>query len=50
MELGGRREGRMFRREIVSIAILAALCLAALPAGGGVPKLLILEHFPDYWG
>jgi hypothetical protein len=29
---------------------LVAICLAALPAISGVPKLLILEHYPDYFG
>lgn len=40
----------MFRRTLVSIVVLVAFCLATLPAWAGVPKLLILEHFPDYWG
>lgn len=40
----------MFRRAAVSLIVLVAACLAALPATSGVPKLLILEHFPDYFG
>jgi hypothetical protein len=50
VELGGRREGRMFSRTVVSMAVLVVLCLAASPGNGEVPKLLILEHYPDYWG
>ena len=40
----------MFRRAVVFTVVLIVFCLATLPASGGVPKLLILEHFPDYFG
>jgi hypothetical protein len=40
----------MSKRLVASCALMAALCLSAPIAFGAVPKLLILEHFTDYFG
>ena len=43
----------MLRKIVISVAVLSAFSLAANlavpPASGSVPKLLILEHFADYF-
>ena len=49
-DTGGGKEGPMLRRALVLLAALAALGLAVSAAFGGVPKLLVLEHFADYFG
>ncbi len=38
----------MLRKVIVSMAVLTALSISLCSAG--VPKLLVLEHFADYFG
>jgi hypothetical protein len=40
----------MLRQVLVLSAAVAALFLAVSASSGAVPKLLILEHFTDYFG
>jgi hypothetical protein len=40
----------MPRQVTVLSATITALCLAVSLSSGAVPKLLILEHFTDYFG
>ena len=52
-----RREGGMFRRILTLSGLERSFCaavtltvVACTASFGGVPKLLILEHFADYFG
>jgi len=37
-------------RVLVSLAVLVLACVAASPGNALVPKVLVLEHFADYFG
>jgi hypothetical protein len=40
----------MLRKALASLASILALSLFGSLAIAGVPKLLVLEHFADYFG
>jgi hypothetical protein len=40
----------MLKRAMTLCAVILAVCLSVPVACGAVPKLLILEHFADYFG
>jgi hypothetical protein len=40
----------MLRRAVASLLTLFVVTLIAGAAAAGVPKLLVIEHFADYFG
>lgn len=45
-----QKGGPVLRRAVASVSTLFVLSLVAGLAIAGVPKLLVLEHFADYFG